>query len=85
MGSDEGQVLFLHIREPKEIKRVVNEFKAKSILIVRDSVTHIISNVSDKNVFDYHYDFVIENNGTIENLQEKVKQFVNEAVMIESE
>lgn len=83
--SDEGQVLFLHIREPKEIKRVVDEFGAKSILIVRDSVTHITSNVSDKNVFDYHYDFVIENNGTIEDLQGKVKQFVDETVMMESE
>ena len=83
--SDEGQVLFLHIRELEEIERVVNEFGAKSILIVRDSVTHITSNVSDKNVFDYHYDFVIENNGTIEDLQEKVKQFINETVMVESE
>ena len=83
--SDEGQILFLHIREPEEIERVVNEFGAKSILIVRDSVTHITSNVSDKNVFDYHYDFVIENTGTIEDLQEKVKQFINETVMVESE
>lgn len=83
--SDEEQVLFLHIREPEEIKRVVNEFGAKSILIVRDSVMHITSNVSDKNVFNYHYDIVIENNGTIEDLQEKVKQFVNETVMNESE
>lgn len=85
VGSNEGQVLFLHIREPEEIKRVADEFGAKSILIVRDSVTHIISNVSDKNVFDYDYDFVIENNGTIEDLQEKVKQFINKTVMIESE
>ena len=83
--NDEGQVLFLHIREPEEIKRVVNEFEAKTILVVRDSVTKITSNVSDKNVFDYHYDVVIENNGTIEDLKEKVKQFVNEVVMIERE
>lgn len=85
IGSDEGQVLFLHIREPEEIKRVVNEFKAKTILIVRDSITQITSNVSDKNVFEYHYDFVIENNGTIEDLRNKVRQFINKTVMIESE
>lgn len=85
IGSDEEQVLFLHIREPEEIKRVVDEFKAKSILIVRDSVMHITSNVSDKNVFDYYYDFVIENNGTIEDLRNKVRQFINKTVMIESE
>lgn len=83
--SNEGQILFLHIREPEEIKRVVDKFKAKTILIVRDSVMHITSNVSDKNVFDYHYDFVIENNGTIEDLRNKVRQFINKTVMIESE
>lgn len=77
LESEEGQVLFLHIREPDEIKRVVNEFGAKTILIVRDSVTQITSNTSDKNVFDYHYDFIVDNNGTIEELQEKAKQFVN--------
>lgn len=77
LKSEEGQVLFLHIREPEEIKRVVNEFGAKTILIVRDSATQITSNTSDKNVFDYHYDFIVDNNDTIEELQEKAKQFVN--------
>lgn len=77
LESEEGQVLFLHIREPEEIKRVVDEFGAKTILIVRDSVTQITSNTSDKNVFDYHYDFIVDNNGTIEELQEKAKQFAN--------
>lgn len=84
LKSEEGQVLFLHIREPEEIKRVVNEFGAKTILIVRDSATQIISNTSDKNVFEYHYDFIVDNNGTIEELQEKAKQFVNK-FLIQSE
>lgn len=84
LESEEGQVLFLHIRESEEIKRVVNEFGAKTILIVRDSVTQITSNTSDKNVFDYHYDFIVDNNSTIEELQEKAKQFVNK-FLIQSE
>lgn len=83
--SDKGNVLFLHIREPEEIKRVVDEFGAKSILVVRNSVTHIVSNTSDKNVFDYNYDFVIENNGTIEELEEKVKQFINDVIIQDRE
>ena len=53
-------------------------------MIVRDSVTQITSNTSDKNVFDYHYDFIVDNNGTIEELQEKAKQFVNK-FLIQSE
>lgn len=83
--SDEGQVLFLHIRESEEIKRVVNDFGAKTILVVRDSVTQITSNISDKNVFDYNYDFVIENNSTIEELKEKVRQFINDVIMQDGE
>lgn len=84
LKDEEGQVLFIHIREPEEIKRMVNEFGAKTILVVRDSVTQIASNMSDKNVFDYHYDFIVDNNGTIEELQEKAKQFVNK-FLIQSE
>ena len=79
--SDEGQILFLHIREPEEIERVVREFDAKTLLIVRDSVMHITSNMADKNVFDYSYDFVIENKGTIEELKDKARQFANEVVI----
>lgn len=83
--SDKGKVLFVHIREPEEIKRVVDEFGAKAILVVRNSVTHIISNTSDKNVFDYNYDFVIENNGTIEELKEKARQFINDITIQDRE
>lgn len=83
MKSEDGQVLFLHIREPKEIKRAVDEFMAKSVLVIRDSVTCILSNESDKNVYDYKYDFVIDNNGTIEELREKAKQFIND-ILIQS-
>jgi len=70
------QVLFLHIREPEEIKRAVKEFGAKTILITRNSIEHITSNMADKNVFDYEYDFVIRNNGNIKDLKNKVGIFV---------
>lgn len=79
--NDENKLLFLHIREPEEIKRVVNEFGAKTILIIRDSVKHITSNMADENVFNYNYDFVIKNNGTIDDLNRKVKQFVQEVAL----
>ena len=76
----EAQVLFLHIREPEEIKRAVKEFNAKTILIIRNSVRHITSNIGDKNVFDYEYDFVIENNGTIEELKKETEKFLENHV-----
>lgn len=81
LDDENGQVLFLHIREPKEISRAVNEFGAKTILITRNNIKHITSNMADENVFKYNYDFVIENNGTIENFNEKAKEFVQEAIL----
>ena len=74
--NEESKCLFLHIREPEEIRRAVKEFGAKTILIVRDSVKHITSNTADKNVFNYEYDFVIDNNGTLEDLKDEAKRFI---------
>lgn len=67
-------VIFLHIREPQEIKRACKEFEAKSILIKRDSIKHIVSNEGDKNVFDYKYDIVINNDKDIGSLKRKANR-----------
>lgn len=80
-SSDDTKFLFLHIREPEEIKRAVDEFEAKTILIRRDSVEHITSNISDKNVFNYKYDVVINNNGTIDDLNKRVKRFIKDSMV----
>ena len=71
------KILFLHIREPQEIDRAVKEFNAKTILITRNSIKHITSNTADKNVFNYNYDIIIENNGTIEDLRKTVDDFLS--------
>jgi hypothetical protein len=68
--------LFLHIREPQEIKRVKSAFHAKTILVKRSSIGHITSNMADKNVFNYDYDFVICNDGTLDELKNKAANFV---------
>lgn len=80
MSDEESTFLFLHIREPEEITRAVNEFGAKTILVVRDSVKHIVSNMADENVFNYNYDFVVNNSGTKEELNIKAKDFVQEVI-----
>ena len=77
-GFEDSKMLFLHIREPIEISKAVNAFNAKTILVKRDSVIHITSNMADENVFNYDYDIIIENNGMPEDLQEKANQFVND-------
>ena len=80
-NNNENQVIFLHIREPKEIERAVKEFNAKTILVVRDTIKHITSNMADQNVFNYNYDFVINNDGTKSELNSKAKKFVEEVIL----
>lgn len=75
-SNSDSKFLFLHIREPMEIARASEEFGAKTILIVRDSVKHITSNMADENVFNYDYDYVIENNGSMDEFREKAKEFI---------
>lgn len=77
INDDNASILFLHIREPEEIARAAKEFHAKTLLIKRDSVEHITSNMADKNVFNYEYDYVIENNGTVNDLEAKADNFID--------
>jgi dephospho-CoA kinase len=74
------QCLFLHIREPEEIKKAVKEFNAKTVLITRNSVEQIMSNMADANVYNYEYDYTIHNDGTIEDLKKVAEQFVKDYI-----
>ena len=84
MGKEESntaKILFLHIREPEEIAKAVKEFKeynTKTVLVKRDSVKHITSNMADENVYNYDYDIVVNNNGTLEDLKKKAEKFLND-------
>lgn len=83
-SNNDNRILFLHIREPEEIAKAANEFKeydVKTILVKRDSVKHITSNMADENVYNYKYDIEINNNGTIEDLKEKAKHFIDDCFM----
>lgn len=71
-------MLFLHIREPKEIERAKNAFGAKTILVVRNSVEHITSNMADAGVNDYEYDILINNDGDKKDYADKAARFVDD-------
>ena len=49
-----NELMFIHIREPEEIKRAVKNFGAKTLLIKRVGLENINSNYSDANVDDYN-------------------------------
>lgn len=72
--NSENEIMFIHIREPEEIKRAVDEFGAKTLLIRRKGVEAITTNYSDASVENYEYDYVIENN-ILEELEEEAKVF----------
>lgn len=69
-------ILFIHIREINEIKKIKDLLKAKTLLIRNPRVSLITSNNSDKNVYNYTYDYIIENDGTLDDLRKKAKDFI---------
>ena len=71
-----ARMLFLHIREPEEIERAKEAFRAKSISIIRPSIEQITSNMADANVYHYNYDITIYNDGTLEDYKKKALDFI---------
>lgn len=71
-----NEFLFVHIREIDEIEKIKNLLNAKTLLVKNPRVKIITSNNSDKNVYNYTYDFVVENNGSLEELEQQAKKIV---------
>lgn len=82
MSWSDEKVMLIDIREPAEIERAKKEFGAETILIVNPNIPHITSNMADKNVYEYEYDWIIKNDGTLEDFRETVKQFANDRGLI---
>lgn len=76
----EDEVLLIDIREPKEIARAVETFGAETILIRNPNVKKIESNHADANVENYNYDYIIENDGSLWQLDMMAKFFVREII-----
>ena len=76
-NNSDNNILFIHIREPEEIKRAVDFFGAKTLLVKRTGHSNIDTNYSDANVDNYQYDYIIENN-TLDELDKTAEQFVNQ-------
>lgn len=78
------QFLFIHVREPEEIKKLVSEYpEIKTLLITRGQSFSEFGNMADDNVENYDYDFVFENNGELENLENDFMCFFKDKVITE--
>lgn len=77
----DASMLLIDIREPKEIQRAKEAFGAETILIRRNSVKPILSNMADANVENYKYDYYIDNNGTLDDLERTAYEFVKKVII----
>mgnify|MGYP005750235343 CR=1 FL=1 len=72
------KAIFIHCREPEELGRFQEEFNAITLLIKNNRIKTINSNHADRNVENYFYDFVIDNNEGIIELTKKAALFLEE-------
>lgn len=79
-GLIDTDILLIDIREPEEIARAVETFGAETILVRNPNVDNITSNHADRDVENYEYDYIIENDGTFEQLDKVAKLFVGEII-----
>ena len=81
-GEIEADVFVVDVREPEDIKRLVEEVGAITVFIENDNVPAITSNAADANVENFEYDFVIPNNGTMKEFEDEIKLFMEFLMML---
>ena len=81
---EEDTLLFVHIREPKEIQRVVDfydsrDVKINTVLIRNDKLEHVkYGNMADDNVTNgIDYDYVVDNSGSLDDLKQMAFIFLD--------
>lgn len=78
---DDRAIVFIHCREPHEIRKLVKALGARTLLIRRTAAENITaSNQSDAGVFDYEYDIHINNNGSLAELERTAEVFIKSTV-----
>jgi len=75
MQSDE-EFMFVHIREPEEIEKFKKATGAKSLLITRKNVATTWDIDNENNVNKLQYDYMFNNDGTIEESGQRFIEFL---------
>jgi len=81
---EENALIFVHIREPNQIKEFLNTIQEEfsnirlfTLLLAKTDVSSLaIGNESDENVYEYEYDFFILNDGTLQELEIESRNFL---------
>jgi hypothetical protein len=87
MSDDIHEFLFLHIREPQEIARMVWKFPTiQTVLVKNSNVKQVTSNASDAGVYDYYsYDIIVNNSGDLATLNKTAEKFCADQLRDENE
>ena len=72
------QYLIIDIREKDEIEKYKVLFNAITTFVERPQETLVLSNDSDKKVRDADYDYIINNNGALADLEDEIEYFLQE-------
>lgn len=72
-------VMFVDSREPEELERLQKDFGAICILVRRpNGELRAVDNDADQRVLNFGYDYIIENDGTLQDLDVTSKTFVDD-------
>ena len=74
--AENQQILFIHAREPHNIQYYKDKYNAITVLMVNDRIEQVTSNHADFEVYDFTYDYIIDNNGDLEQLKSSAKTFM---------
>lgn len=85
--NDKGNIVFVHCREPENIFKYSCSFQAPAIFINNLEVEYIVKHCpdqyseADKDVKNYDYNVIIDNNGTFDDLENNAKQFIYDYII----
>ena len=68
--------VFVHAREPHNIQYYKDKYNAITILVTNPRIEQVTSNHADMEVYDFAYDYIIDNNGDLEQLKESAETFM---------
>jgi len=77
MEEKKNFIYFIDCREPYEIQKFVDKYKKKCItILLKREDREVPDNDADKNVANFNYDFIIENNGNKKDLEKEAIKFI---------
>lgn len=86
-GKINGQpynILCIDMREPDQIERAKQEYGAKAVLVTNAKVAQILSNGADASVYDCIYDYIVVNDGSLEELQSSAEVLHEELFKVDN-